>query len=167
MIKNVFFCVAKAKEDTLNGLFWIIIIETDRLEETFSDLRTMIGNDVNLNCLQVSWRVGSTAAVANILAKYPHWDRPPCHLTIPILARGMSVIPATADHLKPRNWRGNTKVKPVVLLTVWRSGRAMAEEVLPQAAVLFKAMEMEVGSKKVDILSPNGVLLCQCFPRCQ
>ncbi|TEB34890.1 hypothetical protein FA13DRAFT_1588332, partial [Coprinellus micaceus] len=159
MIKNIFFCVAKAKVDTPEGSFYLIIVGTNRLEETFGDLRTMVGNDANLDCLQVSWRVGSTAAVANILAKYPHWDRPPCRLAIPLLARDMSVIPATVDHLKPRNWKGDTKVKAAVLQTPWRSGRVMAEEVLLGVAELFKRMEDELSSKPVDILSPNGSLL--------
>ncbi|TEB26936.1 hypothetical protein FA13DRAFT_1795185 [Coprinellus micaceus] len=71
----------------------------------------------------------------------------------------MSVIPATVDHLKPRNWKGDTKVKAVVLQTPWRSGRVMAEEVLLGAAELFKRMEDELSLKPVDILLPNGSLL--------
>ncbi|TEB26937.1 hypothetical protein FA13DRAFT_1795190 [Coprinellus micaceus] len=51
MIKNIFFCVAKAKVDTPEGSFYLIIVGTDRLEETFSDLRMMVGNDANLDCL--------------------------------------------------------------------------------------------------------------------
>ncbi|KAJ6552503.1 hypothetical protein B0H10DRAFT_2242107 [Mycena sp. CBHHK59/15] len=43
MIKNVYFSVAKAKKDDPEGRFWLILLGTDRLEELFGILRTMIG----------------------------------------------------------------------------------------------------------------------------
>ena len=36
MIKNVIFCVAKAKVNDPDGEFWIILLGTDQLEELFS-----------------------------------------------------------------------------------------------------------------------------------
>jgi hypothetical protein len=45
MIKNVFFCVAKAKADTPNDNFNIVLLGTDRLETLFGCLRTVVGND--------------------------------------------------------------------------------------------------------------------------
>jgi len=38
MIKNVVFCVAKAKVENPEGEFWIILLGTDRLEELFGIL---------------------------------------------------------------------------------------------------------------------------------
>ncbi|KAJ7692514.1 hypothetical protein B0H16DRAFT_1850850 [Mycena metata] len=61
MIKNAYFCVAKAKIDDPDGKFWLILLGTDRLEELFGILRTMIGNDRNLDVLQLVERItGST-----------------------------------------------------------------------------------------------------------
>jgi hypothetical protein len=60
MIKNVFFCVAMAKVDNPEGSFWIILLGTDCLEEIFGDLRTMVGNDANLDIFQLSWRLSGT-----------------------------------------------------------------------------------------------------------
>ena len=61
MIKNVFVCVAKAKLDDPNGEFFLILQGTDRLEELFGILRTMVRNDANLDVLQlVSRLAGST-----------------------------------------------------------------------------------------------------------
>ena len=74
MIKNVLFCVAKAKIDDPDGEFWIILLGTDRLEELFGILRTMVGNDANLDILQLVSRLAGTTKVSNILAKYPQWD---------------------------------------------------------------------------------------------
>ena len=54
MIKNVFFCVAKAKVDDPNGSFWIILLGTDHLEELFGILWTMIGTDTNLDLFSLT-----------------------------------------------------------------------------------------------------------------
>jgi hypothetical protein len=79
MIKNVYFCVAKTKADDPAGSFWIILLGTDRLEILFGILRTMVGNDANLDLLQLGLRLTGTTLtgtteVSTILAKYPHWD---------------------------------------------------------------------------------------------
>ena len=77
MIKNFLFCVAKAKIDDPDGEFWLILLGTDQLKELFGILRTMVGNDANLDILQLVSRLSGTTEVANILAKYPQWDRLP------------------------------------------------------------------------------------------
>jgi hypothetical protein len=77
MIKNNFFCVAKAKANDPDGSFWIILLRTDRLEELFGILRTMVGSDSNLNMLSLVLRLSGCTEVSNILAKYPHWDCAP------------------------------------------------------------------------------------------
>lgn len=77
MIKNVYFCVAKAKADDPEGRFWVILLGTDRLETLFGILRTMIGNDANLDLLQLGLRLTGTTEVSTILAKHPQWDRAP------------------------------------------------------------------------------------------
>jgi len=77
MIKNVFFCVAKAKVDDWDGSFWIILLGTDRLEELFGILRTMIGTDTNLDLFSLASRLSGCTEVSNILAKYPQWDHSP------------------------------------------------------------------------------------------
>lgn len=38
MVKNVFFCILKAKVDNPNSLFWIILLGTNRLEILFGIL---------------------------------------------------------------------------------------------------------------------------------
>lgn len=71
MIKNIYFCVAKAKADNPEGHFWVILLGTDRLETLFGILRTMVGNDANLNLLQLRLRLTGTTEVSTILAKNP------------------------------------------------------------------------------------------------
>ncbi|KAJ7306878.1 hypothetical protein DFH08DRAFT_944693 [Mycena albidolilacea] len=143
MIKNAYFCVAKAKVDDPTGKFWLILLGTDRLEELFGILRTMIGNDRNLDVLQLVERITGSTEVANILAMYPHWDRPPRRLQLPTLARDSS-------------WRGDTTVANVTPLTCWNRGRRIIEQECPQLAKHFRALD---ASYNVNILSPLGELI--------
>src|SRR5260221_6127323 len=82
MIKTTYFCLAKAIADNPQGSFWLILLGTDRLEELFGILRIMVGNDSNMDMTQMVSRLSSTTEVANILAKYPHWDCSPCCLKL-------------------------------------------------------------------------------------
>lgn len=156
MIKNVLFCVAKSKVDNPNGELWIILLATDRLEELFGILRTMVGNDANLDILQLVCRLAGTTEVSNILAKYPHWDRAPRRLKLPALSRESKEIPDSADHIKPASWRGNVKVKDVSLQTSWNRGRHIVEAECNFAKPIFSNLETIAG---IDLLAPFGVLL--------
>jgi hypothetical protein len=158
IIKNVLFCVAKAKIDDPDGEFWIILLGTDRLEELFGILRTMVGNDTNLDNLQLVSRLSGTTEVANILAKYPQWDRSPRRLKLPAMSRESNEIPDSADHIKPGSWRGNVqvKLKDVSLQTSWNRGRRIIEQELEGLKYVLHELDNTDGT---DILSPFGTLL--------
>ncbi|PPQ82822.1 hypothetical protein CVT26_008090 [Gymnopilus dilepis] len=155
MIKNVIFCIAKAIIDNPEGEFWIILLGTDRLEELFGILRTMVGNDSNLDILQLVSRLAGTTEVSNILAKYPHWDRSPRRLRLPALSRDSKEVPDSADHIKPGSWRGNVKVKDISLRTSWKRGRRLVEEECDFVKPILEKLE-KLGA---DILAPSGTLL--------
>ena len=156
MIKNVFFCVAKAKIDDPDGEFWLILLGTDRLEELFGILRTMVGNDTNLDILQLVSRLSGTTEVANILAKYPQWDRSPRRLKLPAMSCESKEIPDTVDHIKPGSWRGNVKLQYVSLRTSWNRGRRIIEQEFEGLKQVLNELD---DSEGIDILSPFGTLL--------
>ena len=156
MIKNIFFCVAKAKVDDPNSEFFLILQGTDRLEELFGIIRTMVGNDANLDVLQLVSRLAGTTEVSNILAKYPHWDRSPRRLKLSALIRDSKEIPDSANHIKPGSWRGNVKLKDVSLQTSWNRGRRMVEE---ECEILKPVLQELDQTDGVDILFPFGTLL--------
>jgi hypothetical protein len=153
MIKNVYFCVAKAKIDDPDGHFWIILLGTDRLEVLYGILRTMVGNDANLDILQLGLRLRGTAEVSTILAKYPHWDRAPQRLKLPALSKDQLVVHDHVDHINPASWRGDVRVSQVNLQTCWRLGRMEVEKEFPRFAHTFHDA-IEVSR---DIFSPLGV----------
>lgn len=156
MIKNAFFCVAKSKIDNPDGLFWIILLGTDRLEIVFGILRTMIGNDANMDMLQLVSRLSGCTEVANILAKYPQWDCSPRRLKVPAISRDSKELPDAADHINPASWRGNVEVKNVSLQTSWRRGRRLVETECPFTAPILQSLEK---NPNVNIFSPRGIFL--------
>ncbi|KAG6834823.1 hypothetical protein H0H93_007136, partial [Arthromyces matolae] len=156
MIKNAIFCIAKAKVDDPDGSFWLMLLGTDRLETLFGILRTMVGSDANLDILQLVQRITGTTEVANILAKYPQWDRGPRRLHLPALTRDAKQLPDATDHIKPSSWRGDVSVKSVSLLTSWRRGRRIIENMSPAFASILAEVD---DCRGADILCPFGVLL--------
>ena len=54
MIKNAYFCVAKAQIDDPEGLFWIILLGSYPLESHFTKIFTIQGNNTNVNQLQLA-----------------------------------------------------------------------------------------------------------------
>ncbi|TFK58449.1 hypothetical protein BDN72DRAFT_739650, partial [Pluteus cervinus] len=153
MIKNAFFCVAKSKVDDPDGKFWLILLGTDRLEELFGILRTMVGNDTNVDVLQLGLRLTGTTEVSTILAKYPHWDRAPHRLKLPMLSKDLVEISDGVDHIKPASWRGNVEVRHVNLQTCWIRGRQMVEKEVPCLRPVLESIPQD---HSVDILRPYG-----------
>jgi hypothetical protein len=155
MVKNIIFCVAKAKIDDPDGEFFPIQLGTDRLEELFGILRTMVGNDANVDMLQLVSRLSGTTEVANILAKYPHWDSSPRRLKFNALTRESKEILDSADHIKPPSWTGNAKLKDVSLQTSWNRGRRLVEE----ECEFVKPILEDIERAGANMLSPSGTLL--------
>ncbi|KAH9047051.1 hypothetical protein EDB84DRAFT_1557861 [Lactarius hengduanensis] len=139
MIKNVFFCVAKAKVDTPEEDFSIVLLGTDRLENLFGCLRTMVGNDANIDNFQLGARLTGTMESANILALHPEWDKAPRRLHLPLISKDMTTIPDAADHISPCSWRGS-----------------QLEADYPFASEVLRAVE---ATPNASLLAPFGTLL--------
>ncbi|KAH8977971.1 hypothetical protein EDB86DRAFT_3237290 [Lactarius hatsudake] len=112
MIKNIFFCIVKAKVDTPNADFNIVLLGTDR-----------------------------TIEAANILALHPEWDKAPRWLHLPSLTWDMSTIPDCADHITPRSWRASQSLHSVTPPTVWIQGQRKLEADHPFASKVLSSIE--------------------------
>jgi len=165
MIKNVFFCVAKVKADTANtGKFYLILLGTDRLEELFGILQTMVGNDSGLDILQLVLRLGGTTEVSTILAQHPEWDRSPRRLKLPALFKDGLDIHKGVDHIKPATWRGNVSVSSVNLATCWDAGRREVKEIPSLDRVLHVLESADSDSHEINILQPFGKDIVRARP---
>ncbi|KAI0027217.1 hypothetical protein K488DRAFT_81199 [Vararia minispora EC-137] len=70
MIKNAYFCVAKAKADNPRSAWFLIWMGTNSLESIFGVVRTMVGNDLNTDMLQLAQRLSHSVEVTNVFAEY-------------------------------------------------------------------------------------------------
>lgn len=153
-----FFCLAKSKIDDSKSSFWLILLGTDRLETSFGLLRTMVGTDSNVDCLQLSSRLSGVALAANILAEHPEWGGVSRRLKLPSMDTGDGNVSPKLDHITPNSWKGNVCVEAVVPHTCWQLGRQMAIRSLgsyPTERILGE-LESTAG---IDMLCPFGELL--------
>ncbi|KAL0948706.1 hypothetical protein HGRIS_008840 [Hohenbuehelia grisea] len=155
MVKNVYFSIAKAKIDTPKQKFWIILLGTDHLEILFGTLRTMVGNDTNVDAYQLGSRLTGTIEVSTILAKHPEWDRTPRRLKLPVLAKDGFDIHSNVDHINPASWRGDVRVSSVVLQTCWKLGHLMVKDYNAE----FAGKLDKLSARSADLFS-----LCQKDP---
>ena len=162
MVKNVFFCVAKAKVDHPNQPFFLVLLGTDRLESLFGILRTMVGNDANLDILQLALRVTSTTEVSNILAKHPEWDKSPRRLRLPTVSKTMDNFSNAVDHTGPRAYLHPNKLLPsgLTLATAWKRGRHLVEEKYAWAVQTLRCIST---TKNASILAPYGTSLVATY----
>ena len=158
MIKNAFFCVAKAKVDHPNEPFFLVLLGTDRLESLFGILRTMVGNDANLDILQLSLRITSTTEVSSILAKHPEWDKGPRRLRLPTVSRSFDKLTNSVDHLGPRSYLRPDKLYPsgLTLATPWKRGRQLMEA---KYSWITPILQLISSTKNASILAPYGITL--------
>ncbi|TDL20018.1 hypothetical protein BD410DRAFT_899810 [Rickenella mellea] len=155
MIKNVYFCIAKTIIDNPDGSFWIILLGTDALEHTFGKVRTMVGNDVNVDQFQLGNRIHTAVECQKILHEHPDWLPTSRRLQVQRLDQHDDDISKKYDHISPKSWRGDVKVKGLSLQGCWLEGRRDAESELRDALITppFEGMDSGDG---FDIFSPFG-----------
>ena len=158
MVKNAFFCVAKAKVDHPNEPFFLVLLGTDRLESLFGILRTMVGNDANLDILQLSLRITSTTEVSSILAKHPGWDKGPHRLRLPTVSRSFDELTNSVDHIGPGSYLRPEKLYPssLTLATPWKCGRHFMEDKYSWITPILQSIS---STTNASILAPYGIPL--------
>ena len=158
MVKNAFFCIAKAKVDHPNDPFFLVLLGTDRLEALFGILRTMVGNDTNLDVLQLALRITSTTEVSMILAKHPEWDRSPRRLCLPTVSKNSDDVSNSLDHIGPRAYLCPDNLRPsgLTLATPWKRGRLFLEDKHPWITPILRSIS---STNNASILAPFGISL--------
>jgi hypothetical protein len=147
MIKNVYFCVAKVQKDNPEGSFWLVLVGSDGLEKVFGKVRTIVGNDTNADQYQLTNRIDGAVQCVNILEEHPEWGGQARRLTTKALPHDIDDVSSKYDHISPKSWKGDVRVKNVVLSGCWMEGRRIAEEELCEADIVppFANMELAGG----------------------
>jgi hypothetical protein len=97
--------------------------------------------------------------VAVILAEHPEWDYGTRRLRLPIFSKEGGDFTSKADHITPKDWRGDTSVTNVNLHTSWLLGQRQAIDLIPQIEAELAALQGSMGCMAIDMLSPFGKLL--------
>ncbi|KAH9022277.1 hypothetical protein EDB85DRAFT_2293264 [Lactarius pseudohatsudake] len=143
LVKNAYFCVAKAKIYTPDGDFYLILNGTDRLESTFGVVRSMVGNDTNADVLTLGYRLSHAVECLNIFSEHPAWDRGPRRLHLRGIEDGNGDVLSKSDHITPASWKGNVNVRNVSLITAWNLGRQMTVSDFPSSNIEDALLELE------------------------
>ncbi|KAH9008274.1 hypothetical protein EDB84DRAFT_1671878 [Lactarius hengduanensis] len=154
LVKNVYFCVAKAKVYTPDGNFYLILNGTDQLESTFGVVRSMVGNDANADILTLGYHLSHAVECLKILSEHPTWDRGPRRLHLRRIEDGNGDILSKSDHITPASWEGNVNVRNVTLVTAWNLGRRMVASEFPSNKIEDSLLELE--NKGHDMEFPFG-----------
>ena len=154
LVKNAFFCVAKVKISTPDGEFYIILLGTDRLESTFGVVRSIIGNDANVDILTLIYRLSHAVECLNIFSEHPEWDRGTRRLKLRGIEDGNGDILSKVDHISPSSWVGDVTVRNVSLVTAWNLGHQKVEYEFASLGIAEAFLELE--EKGHDLMFPFG-----------
>ncbi|KAF8260231.1 hypothetical protein EI94DRAFT_1773743 [Lactarius quietus] len=160
LVKNAYFCTAKAKIYTPNGNLYLIsnvtliLNGTNRLESTFGAMQMMVGNDVNANILTLGYHLSHAVECLNILSEHPMWDRGPRHLHLHGIEDGNGDMQAKCDHITPESWEGCVNVWDISLVTSWNLRRQMVSSEFP--AIDIEGALQELESKGYAMEFPFG-----------
>jgi hypothetical protein len=118
----------------------------------------MVGNDANLDILQLALRITSTSEVSTILAKHPEWDKSPRRLRLPTVSKNMGVFSNSVDHTGPRAYLCPDKLRPstFTLATSWKRGRRLLEDKYPWIIPILQSIS---STENASILAPYGTNL--------
>src|SRR5260221_2684709 len=121
----------------------------------------MVGNDSNLDILQLALRITSTTEVSTILAKHPEWDRSPRRLCLPSVSKNLDDLSNSLDHIGPRAYQHPDKLRPsgLTLATPWKRGRHSLEAKYPWITAILQSIS---STKNASILAPYGINLVVC-----
>ncbi|PIL27027.1 hypothetical protein GSI_10166 [Ganoderma sinense ZZ0214-1] len=152
VVKNIIICVARLQLVDENLPFYIILEGTDRLEALFGDCRTQ-DHSRNFDILQLSEKLGTSTLIQSIFERNPDLDRGHRRLT---LKDAMGV-----DHVNPRSWTGNVRVRDVNLGVEWAQGSRDANHLLEQYYGPTARFDFDTVFRKAghDLLRPDGTYI--------
>lgn len=121
-IRNIFICVMKTQHNNPLGKLFIILLGTDGLEKVFAKVRTMIGNDTNVDVLQLCNHIDGAVSCVKILEMHPDWGGQSRRLNLKSLKDQGNEISRDMDHINPCSITGDSYVKDVSVVSCWNQG---------------------------------------------
>src|SRR5258708_8813461 len=110
---------------------------------SFGILHIIIGNDANVDILQLMTQLSHNTEIQNILASNPSWDE--------LESRSQHV-----DQIMPDTWKGDISVNSIEFLTSWFDGHSQAISLDQEIKTLLDSITTGDG---INMLSPLGSLV--------
>jgi hypothetical protein len=150
MVRTAIFRVAHTKILNPELKVFLCLLGDDVLEVLFGRVRMIGSHSPNVDIEELCNRIGSALRLDDIFQEYPKWERRPHRLK---LKRSRD-----ADHLSPRNWKGELRASSCNLLSCWANGVSQAQAVLARFGyVIDFGKHFHDGQKRgVDLMRPKG-----------
>jgi hypothetical protein len=150
MVRTAIYRVAHTKILDPELKVLLCLLGDDVLEVLFGRTRMIGGHSPNVDVDKLRRRFGSAIRLDAIFEAYPEWEQRPIRLK---LKRSRD-----ADHLSPRNWRGDLRAITCDLHTCWTKGVAQAEMILKKHGYTIDFSEhfRDWRTRGVDLLRPKG-----------
>jgi hypothetical protein len=147
-IKNAYICLAKQKILDPRESFFLILLGTDCVEQLFACARMIGGHNPNFGLYTFALLLGMGLDINRVLDNNPKWHVGHRRLNT---SRGES-----ADHLRPKHWKGNVVAGDVDLKSVWDTGCKLAADAISNATGVRPDWDEFFKIPKSDILRPCG-----------
>ncbi|KAK4703495.1 hypothetical protein P7C70_g2722, partial [Phenoliferia sp. Uapishka_3] len=148
-IKNIIFCLAKAKLCSADYEFFISQFGSNSLEALFGIIRTL-SNDSTVTAASLPRKAGRALMITRIQEDYPDWTLEDRRLDFS--------TPRALDEARPRDETGSRRVGDVDLDEIWASALKSAQAILDSNPVSKGKVELEelLLTAGIDLLSPHG-----------
>jgi hypothetical protein len=146
-VKSAFVHVHKQQLLDPKEPVYLIITDSDPLEELFGVIRMMGGHNPNVDIQQFCDRSGGALDLANVFQQFPEW-----HMGSGRRSTEASVGP---DKQKPRHVRGDVIARHAHPIAMWHTGLDDAQDVNDEFA-LSRIVLRKHYSSTTDTLRPHG-----------
>ncbi|KAL0571323.1 hypothetical protein V5O48_010645 [Marasmius crinis-equi] len=145
MVKAAVFMVARQQDLDPSQEVFFTLLGDDVLETLFGLVRMLGGHSPNCDGKELANRMSRAMNIKNIYERHPEWEKQ---------AKRLSMNRTRdADHLRPRNWKGDVKASSCDLGDCYQQSQKQAESLLSKYGITTNFEEL-FQQKDVDLMRP-------------
>ncbi|KAJ8087485.1 hypothetical protein PM082_006316 [Marasmius tenuissimus] len=145
MVKAAVFMVARQQDLDPSQEVFFTLLGDDVLETLFGLVQMLGGHSPNCDGKELANRMSRAMNIKNIYERHPDWEKQPKRLA---MNRSRD-----ADHLRPRNWKGDVQASSCNLGDCYCQAQKRAENMLSSYGITMKFGEL-FQREDVDLMRP-------------
>ncbi|KAL0061746.1 hypothetical protein AAF712_011419 [Marasmius tenuissimus] len=145
MIKTAVFMVVRQQDLDPSQEVFFTLLGDDVLETLFGLIRMLGGHSPNCDGKELANRMGRAMNIKDIYERHPDWEKQAKRLS---MNRSRD-----ADHLRPRNWKGDVRASSCDLGHCYHQVQKRAEDLLSNYGIMLKFDEL-FRQEGVDLMRP-------------